>query len=576
MNNNETSRYDSKPDIYYTVKDWCRHPFIMAAMVCFFCISITIEGKLPLFNAAIPVLIFFFSGIFVCLYIIHRDKLQKKKTVKAALYGACAFLSLVFGYVLSMSNKPQLVILFTGIVIAISAAIYLFSTRQMTTKKFIFLMLVLGFLIRLAYIMTITIYRKQHDAGSIEEMDGHLGYIAYILNNASLPDFDVREVYQFYHPPLHHIIAAIWVKIQSIMGISQDYVWENIQILTLFYSCCCMILSYKLFRKLGLDGNGLCAAMAVVIFCPTFIILSGSINNDILSVTFMLGALVNTLYWYESRSFKRIICIALCVGLGMMTKLSVWMVTPAIAFIFIYVFFKNLKDIKKYIAQFAAFLGICAPLGLWWGIRNLISHGVPITYVMELPETSQQYVGNISIARRLFDFNPMQFENVGDQFTMYDGKYNEYNPLVALFKTSCFDELFTVKNYPMVDGWDKLLFWSAVIVGIVGFIAMIYVFVNDKTMNVIHKIFIGIIYGVIFISYYVFCIQFPHVCTENIRYAVPLIVIGGFFFGKAKNLLANSKMKNQYITYAAETCLIEFIFMYSCASVIFYYHIFAA
>ena len=562
-----------KPYIFYVIKNWCCHPFIITAFLCFFCTSVTVEGKLSLYNAFIPAFIFCLCGIFACVC-IYRTDICKKASVKASLYGTCVLFSVLFLYMLMTSDKPQLILLFTGIAVTVFAAIYLFAVKQMTTRKFIFLMFVLGFIIRLAYVMTITVYHKQHDAGSIEDMDGHLGYIAYILNNSALPNIDVREVYQFYHPPLHHIIAAMWIKVQLLMGVSQEHIWENIQLLTLFYSCCCSIISYKIFRKLGLDGKGLCAAMAVIIFCPTFIILSGSINNDILSITFMLGALLNTLYWLESRSFKRIICIALCVGLGMMTKLSVWMVAPAIAFVFIYVFFKNLKDIKKYIAQYAAFLGICAPLGLWWGIRNLISHGVPITYVMQLSENSKQYIGDIPVIKRLFDFNPVQFENVGDQFTMYDGKYNEYNPLVALFKTSCFDELFTVNNYPMVAGWDKLLFWAAVIVGIVGFIAMIYVFINDKTMNFVHKVFIGMVYGVVFVSYYVFCIEFPHVCTENIRYAVPLIVIGAFFFGKALKLFADSANKKQYIANVGEICLIEFVSMYSCVSLIFYYLVF--
>lgn len=63
--------------------------------------------------------------------------------------------------------------------------------------------------------------------------------------------------------------------------------------------------------------------------------------------------------------------ISLCVGLGMMTKLSVWMVAPAIAFVFLYVFFKNLKDFKKYLVQFLCFGVVCAPLALWWQVRNL-------------------------------------------------------------------------------------------------------------------------------------------------------------------------------------------------------------
>lgn len=576
MNDIKTLKQDNKPNIYYILKDLCHHPFILAAIACFLCTSINIMGKLPLINLIIPVLVFLLSGVFGCSCLLYRTGEYKKLRISITLYGACCFLSLIFGYLLTISDKPQLVILFTGIVSIISAAIYLFATKLMTNKKFILLMLILGFLIRLAYIMTITIYRKQHDAGSVEDMDGHVGYIAYILNNGSLPDFDVREVYQFYHPPLHHILEAIWIRIQLLFGLSLDneYVWENIQILTLFYSCCCMILCYKFFRKLGLDGKGLCASMAIVIFCPTFIIFSGSINNDVLSVVFMLGALINTLYWYESRSFKRIICIALCIGFGMMTKLSVCIAAPAVAFIFIYVFFKNLNNIKKYIAQYVAFIGICAPLGLWWGIRNLISYGVPITYVMELPETSSQYVGNIPLMQRLFDFNPIQFENIGTQFTMYDGKYNEYNPLVALFKTSCFDELFNVNNFPMVAGWDKLLFWFSVLVGVIGFVAMIYVFMNDKTMSFVNKTFIGIMYGVLFISYYIFCIKFPHVCSENIRYSVLLIVIGAFFFGKAINIIKNSKFKLEYITSIGEILLEDIAAVYSFASIIFYYLVF--
>ena len=54
---------------------------------------------------------------------------------------------------------------------------------------------------------------------------------------------------------------------------------------------------------------------------------------------------------------------------------------------------------------------------------------------------------------------------------------------------------------------------------------------ENSALNNAHKIFIALIYAVFFVSYYIFCFQFPFVCTENIRYAVPLIILGAFFTG---------------------------------------------
>ncbi len=565
---------NQKPMILEIVQILSGHPIILTALACFFCVSVS-TVEISAASAFIPSAVLCFCGVIGAAAVSYQSTEKSKKTVMIYLSGIAVVFSLIFGFMLTVSSKPQMLILNTGVVLAVAAAVYLICIKKLTTRRLILLMFILGFLLRLAYIVSISIKTKQHDVGSLEKMNGHLGYIGYLVYNGSLPDIDVREVYQYYHPPLHHILAAVWVRLQRLIGISTENIWENIQLLTMFYSCLCMILSYKIFRALGLDGKGLAAAFAVVAFCPTFYILGGSINNDILSVTFLLGAVLNTLYWYQSKSMKRIICIAVCIGCGMMTKLSVWMVAPAVAFIFIYVFFKIIKEWKRWLGQYAAFLGICAPLGLWWGIRNYITHGVPITYVMRLPDTSSQYVGNISVMERIFDFSPSQFADVGDQFTMYDGAYNEYNPLVALFKTSMFDELFTVRFYPEIAGVNNVLFWSAVILGVVGFISMIYSFCYSKRLSGVHKIFVGILYAVIFISYYAFCIQFPHVCTENIRYAVPLIVIGAFFAGSAVRDLENcQKEKLKISCYILSNILLVVTVLYGISSVIVYEKVF--
>ncbi len=568
-----TLQNNKKPFAVFVVEVLLEHPFLMTAAACFFCLT-TISEEVTWLGSMIPAAILSISGYFAATYVSMDVPERSRKSLQFTLTGIAVGLSLGVAHMLRVSNKPEMVVLNVGIAIVAAVTIYLFASRKINTRRMILIMFILGFLVRLAYIMAVSIHTKQHDAGSVEKMNGHLGYMAYLLYNRHLPDMDVRDVYQFYHPPLHHMIAAFWVKFQTLIGIKEENVWENVQLLTLFYSCCCMILSYKIFRQLGLKGKALVIAFAVVAFCPTFYILAGSINNDILSVTLMLGAILNTLYWYKKPTMGRILCIAVCVGCAMMAKLSGWLVAPAIAFIFLYVFFRHLKDWKTYLLQFGAFLIVCVPLALWWEIRNNITHGVPIAYILELSQNSEQYIGDIPVMKRLFDFSLFQFRDVGDQFTMYDGAYNEYNPLIALFKTSMFDELFTVHYYPKIAGINTILFWTAVVLGVVGFVAMVWSFLSeykDPKFGWVQKIFLGILYVTFMVSYYIFCIKFPHVCTENIRYAVPVIVIGAFFVGRAVHRICTGGSEKTYrFRVVAFNVLLSVAVLYSAMSILVY------
>ena len=553
-------------DIFESVWNF---PIISAALLCFFSMAFISGGQVSKLGLIITSLAIFALGCCAAFYEIYHKVNKNRNLILVLSLILCALYASFFGSAVYSSAGPAVSILNIGLATVTGIYIYLGVTDRLTTRNIILLIAASAFLIRFAYILYFSISAHQHDVSYIGSGEGHIGYIEYFYKNGHLPDFDVREVNQFYHPPLHHIISAVWVKIQTLMGIKYENAFENIQILTLFYSTLCLILSYRIFRLLNLNGKGLIFAFAIIAFNPTFIIMSGSINNDILSITFILGAVVNTLKWYRNRSYKNIIGIALCIGLGMFTKLSVWMVAPAVAFVFIYVFFKNIHSFKKYLAQFAVFGIICVPLGLFWSIRNLVMFNVPITYVMKLSETSKQYIGDIDIFKRMFDFNVSQFENVGDQFTMYGGKYNEYNPLVALFKTSAFDEGINTKNYYNIAGFNTILFWFVVIVGIIGFAAMIYMFVKKTDeLETVTKIFIGILYSTIFISYYIFCFEFPHVCTENIRYAVPLIVIGAYFVGLAVQRLSGKEVGR--IKRAVGNVICTAVIIYSASSALVY------
>ncbi len=523
-----------------------KHPIITAALLCVF--GMTVSSNTPsLLNSLLCAVFIIFLGVAaaVCSSRLYEGEQRLRTVIAITSAGIIAGAVFVSGSIIKGAYST--LIMNGGLALCAGIFFYLLACRKLSTKSVILLLFAAGFVMRLAYITMMTTGMIQHDVYSPGKGAGHAGYIEYIYENGHLPDFDVTTVDQFYHPPLHHIICAVWMRLQTMIGVEYYSAYENIQILTLFYSCLCLILAYKIFRKAGLSGAALIASTAVIAFCPTFYFLSGSINNDILSITFMLGAILNTLCWYRSRSMGRIICIALCIGLGMMTKLSAWMVAPAVALVFIYVFFTDLRNWLKNLLQYLIFIIVCAPIGLFWSVRNMLMWGIPFTYVQRLSENSAQYIGDISAFTRLFDLSPYQFADVAPQFMMYGNGYNEFNPLVGFFKTAAFDEGICARRFSLLPGFSHVLFFSSVILGLVGFVALIVMLIkkNDK-MDRLTKAFFGMIYFVILIMYYYFCFDFPHVCTMNVRYGVPMIVIGAMSVGWLAGELLKRKNKAKW------------------------------
>ncbi len=525
----------SKQPIYQIIsKTAWQHPYLFVSMLFVLTATFTMQSGSVLCDVVLPSVGVFALCIMALLHILHHYIQTNQKIILGSGIVFSGAIAVLFGMLLNDTANPQGFILNMGLAAIAGTFIFLGIKDKLTAKHIIVMLFAAAFLLRIALIVSLPMNSHQHDFGSSLKGTGHIGYIEYLYEHHHLFDGDPTTVYQFYHPPFHHILAATWLTVQTFLGIPYSNACENIQLLTMFYSMIAMVIGYKIFRQLNLHDKGLIFATAILVFSPTFILMGTDMNNDMLSVTFLLGAMLNMLKWLKNKRFRDIIGIALCIGLGMFTKLSVWMIAPAIGLLFIYIFFEDIKNFKKYLLQYLTFGVICIPIGLFWSVRNLIKFDVPLTYVPLLSKNSAQYIGNIPTMQRLFDFRLFQFENVGDQFTMYGGKYNEYNPLIALFKTSLFDEGYTAKNYPHIAGFNTILFWAAVILGVAGFVSMVYFMIKkNKELALFPKILIGITYIVLLGSYYVFCFDFPHVCTENIRYASPLVLFGAYFVGLA-------------------------------------------
>ena len=80
------------------------------------------------------------------------------------------------------------------------------------------------------------------------------------------------------------MLAALWIRLQEFTGIDYQDACEHVQVLTLIYSLAAMYFAYRLFRYFKLSGEALLLSFALSALHPGFILMSGSINNDMLSI----------------------------------------------------------------------------------------------------------------------------------------------------------------------------------------------------------------------------------------------------------------------------------------------------
>lgn len=525
----------------------------------------------------------YLCALFICLIIDPFYLGADANVPPNALYieSLCVLLG-AFGFIYYLYRTGRLDRLFSGIISVLSAAIifyltklysqsanrgawllmggcaaalliyYFADTRKYRTQLNALMILSMSFMLKFYYVYYTSVYTRQNDVHTFGGDSGHAAYIEYILYNRSLPDIDVREVWQFCHPPLHHFICAVWIEInENVLGVGHDPARESLQTLTLFYSMAIMITAYRILRHFRLSGAALYVPMIIICFHPSFILLSGSINNDVLSVVFMMGAVFCTLRWYASPDFKGLIKIALCIGLGMMTKLYAAIVAVPIAVVFLIVFIKKVRErsgVLRQIGQFAVFGLICAPLGLWFEIRNYLNYKVPIMYVQEMSESSSQYVGDKNFVSRITDFSFYQFDSVFEQWSSNDS-YNEFNPLVALLKNSLFGEGInegTFSNDQTMINICRIFFFLSVLIAAVFFILMIAVLLmkSEGAVRGAEKALLGIFYLAMIIEFYKNSKDYPFTCTMNFRYITPTVIICSLFSGLFLKRIEERKDRN--------------------------------
>ncbi len=196
------------------------------------------------------------------------------------------------------------------------------------------------------YIIYTRTFERQHDVIGFRNGKGigQAALIEFLMENGKLPDFDPTKRWGFFQPLLHHIIAAVMLKINLLRGMNYDRACETIQILTLIYSLVFILYGFRILRLMGLNGWSLHISEALIAFHPLLTLLSGSVNNDMMSHMFMLMAVYYGLKWYKNDSAADLMLTALMTGLSMMAKLSGVLAAPAIAFLMLAKLYDEIKN----------------------------------------------------------------------------------------------------------------------------------------------------------------------------------------------------------------------------------------
>jgi len=225
------------------------------------------------------------------------------------------------------------------------------------------------------------------------------------------------------------------------------------------------------------------------------------------------------LRWYRVQSIQNTVGLALCFGLGMMTKMTVAVLALPVSAMMVMLFWRQCirQGNWQLVTRLFLFLLISAPLGLWYPIRNAILFKQSIINVFEMSINDPQYIGNLSLINRYFLFNPA---------TLFSPMYIDWatgtNVILYTIKSSVFGE-FSYDITPLVP---QVLLGSNILLIVLSVYATLRVAIQAFRTRDVSWAFLVLTWAIVFISYLLFTARYPFCCSLDYRYMVPTSLVG--------------------------------------------------
>ncbi len=464
----------------------------------------------------------------------------------AAVLQGNYYTSVAFG----AAGQVQLAALFT--IGLFAAALYMSSKRQgrLTDEAGLLYIIFGGMLMRFWYVLFTDIWTLQNDGGTFTGFgtpdinNGHIGYVEYIYKFFHIPDMDPYEHFGYYHPPFHHIIEAIWMTIQRLIGVPEPLAFENMQVPTLIYSALCMLIMLHILEESGVSKKLMSCGMLLFAFHPRMMVLAGSVNNDILALLLLLVTIWRVQVWIREKTFLNIILIALSLGFGMLSKLNTAICAFSIALIFLLHFIRVVRSgnrvvIKNIFLQYVTFGAVCIPIGLSYIVRNIVRFGEKpgIPSPALIPNESVMYTGDYSVWSIIgvpsvtdfhveFPFHPLSAKAI-------------HNTWVILFQTGLFAEVYPTTIGDALLSFAQIAYVASIILAVVTTVVFLWVYavrtvrqakMTGQEDECLLSTFMFFTYVFMLLSFCLYVFKYPYTCSSDFRYMTASLVFTSLGF----------------------------------------------
>lgn len=409
-------------------------------------------------------------------------------------------------------------------------AVWALTSERKTERTSAHLLLSASFTVGLIFILQLPHFFSWHDLASYSadfsvegKPDGHLGFIAWIVENGRLP-LELNPMEEgfsvFYNPPLHHILHALFMKLNLLIGLPQAVALENLQVITLLFALGTVHASMLLMRELDMNARAVRTGLWAVAFQPMLMILGATLNNDIQMIYCVIRCSVHVLRWQKKRRMSDILLIALFLGCGMATKLNAALLIPCIAPVFAVAFFKDASRMRL-LPQFLFFLLVSVPIAVAWPVYHMVAFDMPLSYVRLPAQTI-----NVSYLPLVQRYGIPDWHARRGLF--YSGiRSINHNVWMQTLTTGLFDEmtLYADGSRMWYISYGLLMaFAGLLVIGALGFLGMAV-----KRRDASGWFLLG--YGVLLLlSYLKFTLDYPYLCTFNFRYIAPVLSLGAAGF----------------------------------------------
>jgi len=387
------------------------------------------------------------------------------------------------------------------------------------------LILLAGIVVRVGYALYTPTTLRFHDLAPIDiRATGHAGYVLNLYQNGTLPP---TNDFQFAQPPFYYFLAAISMKIYEVTsGITNSVeLFEAVRLVSCIASIAALLVSYRICRELKLNGKSTRIALAVCAFLPNHYLLAGRANPDGLAVFFCFCIVWFALRWYRDPSIKNTVGLALCFGLGMMTKMTVAVLAFPVGAMMMLLFWKQCirQGNWRLVARLSLFLVIAVPLGLWHPIRNAILYHQSMINVNEMTPADPQYIGNLSLISRYLLFDPAKLFS-----PLYIDWATGTNVILYTVKSAVFGE-FSYDITPLVP---QVLLVSNILLIALSAYATLRVAIQAFRTHDVNWGFLVCTGAIVLLSYLLFTARYPFCCSMDYRYMVPTSLIGALVLAK--------------------------------------------